>query len=400
MARITRLVESCGQNEPASLWLAALPEPTDGDDRFVIRDDADVEIDGGAGNDLFIKRGSGDATLWGGVGDDRFDLRDLGRVTVYGGEGADSLSIDHSRIPASQAIRFLTVNAAADGFFGFASGFSSTYVSFGAIETLSIKLALVSDTAYVTEEAALRGGLMIDGGGNRQDYLQLGLTGFSDQTLAVNRDGSLDVAGSSYRDFEGFLVSFGGGANRATGAWFVDQFIGSVDVEGTDTFSGGAGDDVLRGEAGDDLLIGNTGDDRLLGGHGRDRLIGGAGNDWLEGGLLTDRVSGGGGADIFVYNRVADFGASGNERITDFSHAEGDRIALSGIDPAPGIPRNQAFAFIGGNEFSGIPGQYEVRIRADGVFQILEGDVDGDAVADFSLSVLADAPLVEGDFYL
>ncbi|MFN6977359.1 MAG: calcium-binding protein, partial [Gemmobacter sp.] len=99
------------------------------------------------------------------------------------------------------------------------------------------------------------------------------------------------------------------------------SFVGTT---GADRILGTAAGDVLRGLAGRDRLSGAGGDDLLEGGGGADTLLGGDGNDTLIGGRGNDVLGGGAGADRFV------FGAGdGRDRITDFSVAEGDRLALA-----------------------------------------------------------------------
>lgn len=55
-------------------------------------------------------------------------------------------------------------------------------------------------------------------------------------------------------------------------------------------------------------------------------LNGGAGNDLLQGGSGNDQLSGGTGADRFVFAT----GAFGDDRVLDFSAADGDRLDLGG----------------------------------------------------------------------
>lgn len=101
---------------------------------------------------------------------------------------------------------------------------------------------------------------------------------------------------------------------------------------GHDTAWGGSGDDVFYGYDGNDVLSGDAGNDTLWGGEGNDSLLGGAdtdllygsgGNDTLSGQWGNDTLSGGSGADVFVYG--TNFG---NDRIGDFSFADGDRLLL------------------------------------------------------------------------
>ena len=93
---------------------------------------------------------------------------------------------------------------------------------------------------------------------------------------------------------------------------------------GNDRLVGNAGRDQLVGNSGSDTLFGGRDDDTLYGGQGDDRLFGDLGIDWLSGDLGNDTLSGGAGGDLFVFS-----GASGQDVITDFSAAEGDRIRLA-----------------------------------------------------------------------
>lgn len=244
------------------------------------------------------------------------------------------------------------------------------------------------------------------------------------------------------------LITGGDGDDRLTGGGGDDGLNGG---EGQDLLTGGNGDDVLNGGAGDDILDGAGGDDtagyygatsgvvvtvkagaqdtrgggvdvlssieningspfddkltgddftnQLRGREGDDLLIGGGGADRLEGGTGLDRLRGGTGADTFVYLRLADV-TGVRERILDFSHAEGDRIDLSAVDPAKEAG-DQAFTFIGASAFSGTAGVYELRAQDQGNgVTLLQGDVDHDGLADFTVAVTTATPLVATDFVL
>ncbi|WP_051340153.1 M10 family metallopeptidase [Azospirillum halopraeferens] len=109
-----------------------------------------------------------------------------------------------------------------------------------------------------------------------------------------------------------------------------DALFGGQD---SDRLFGQLGDDVLYGQLGADVLFGGQGNDTLFGGQGDDALFGNVGDDLLFGNLGNDTMTGGGGADRFV--------ALGNDTITDFNVAEGDRIiaaagAVRGVSEAGG----------------------------------------------------------------
>lgn len=147
---------------------------------------------------------------------------------------------------------------------------------------------------------------------------------------------------------------YGGGGSDTINGWDGNDKIyggsGDDDVRGgsgDDAVYGGSGNDAVTGDDGNDTLSGGSGNDVLYGAWGNDRLDGGSGNDVLNGGFGTDRLTGGtgadaltggAGADTFVFTAVADssWTTAGTDRITDFSHAEGDRIDLHGLDIASG----------------------------------------------------------------
>lgn len=99
-----------------------------------------------------------------------------------------------------------------------------------------------------------------------------------------------------------------------------------------ETFEGQGGGDSIRGMEGDDVVYGNEGDDSVGGGPGNDQVRGGRGRDVVNGGQGDDTVAGdrdddiltgGPGADRFVFDNL-----SGDDTITDFNGADGDRIEL------------------------------------------------------------------------
>ncbi|WP_426954403.1 calcium-binding protein [Muricoccus radiodurans] len=92
----------------------------------------------------------------------------------------------------------------------------------------------------------------------------------------------------------------------------------------------------LSGSMFDDVLTGGDGNNVLDGSTGRDRLSGAGGNDTLDGGTPTgdgplggDTLTGGDGADVFVTGRVSPEEPESWTWITDFSVAEGDRVAVA-----------------------------------------------------------------------
>lgn len=138
-----------------------------------------------------------------------------------------------------------------------------------------------------------------------------------------------------------------------------------------------------------DFVIGGSGDDTILASDAATSMTGGKG---------LDTLSGGAAADLFAF----DDGDSGKKAkvaddITNFSHAQGDKIDLSAIDAIKG-GGDSGFTFIGSSAFSGDAG--ELRFIVKGGNLSLMGDVDGDGKADFTIHFDHVTTLVQGDLVL
>jgi serralysin len=149
-------------------------------------------------------------------------------------------------------------------------------------------------------------------------------------------------------------------------------------------FNGGAGDDAYTGGSRADVLNGNGGSDTLAGGKG---------NDKLTGGTDADTLTGGAGKDQFIFKSVADSTVDAFDTIADFKGGQGDRIHLKAIDADTTQSGNQAFEFIGTDDFSGKAGELRF-VKAESGVDIL-GDVDGDGNADFVVHLEKNSDLSE-----
>jgi Ca2+-binding RTX toxin-like protein len=209
---------------------------------------------------------------------------------------------------------------------------------------------------------------------------------------------------------------------------------------GNDSFSGGAGDDSIYGGSGDDVIDGGAGNDSLDGGIGTDTVTYasataavtvslalttaqntiGAGTDVLSGfenltgsnfadhltgnaspnviigGAGADTLTGGLGADVFMYKATGDSTVAAPDVITDFSHAQIDRIGLAAIDANTGVAGDQAFTLVA--HFTHAAAQLTEIAKPGG--WLVEGDVNGDGNADFAIMVDTTAAPVAGDFLL
>lgn len=178
---------------------------------------------------------------------------------------------------------------------------------------------------------------------------------------------------------------------------YVENLSFNGTASGSLDFTGNNLDNILIGEGHDDSLNGLGGADELRGDAGSDLLDGGAGDDILLGEAGADILTGGLGGDVFRFF-LGDTGLGADaDRIADFEWAY-DSVDLRGIDADPGTAGDQAFSFIGTSAFSSVAGQ--VRYAFDGTDTWIQGDIDGDAVADFEIVLTGSHALVSGDFYL
>ncbi len=149
--------------------------------------------------------------------------------------------------------------------------------------------------------------------------------------------------------------------------------LGSAAINGV----GNALANAITGNKATNSLNGAAGNDTLAGGGGADRLTGGVGKDAMSGGLAND---------IFDFNALGEMGKTAvtRDRIADFAHLA-DRIDLSTIDAVMG-PGNQTFSFIGAGAFAAVKGQLHYRFEGPAK-TIVEGDVDGNKLADFQIEL-------------
>lgn len=214
----------------------------------------------------------------------------------------------------------------------------------------------------------------VDGQGGTLD--QLGLRGNYAAQVAFNAGTIVNVESLvllSAKD-----VRFG--AEAPAYAYNLRLHDGNVAVGQTLTVSGNAlrADETMTLDGSAEV----SGTLRLLGGAGDDVLTAGGGNDTLFGALGADRLTGGGGNDSFVYLSATESTAASRDFILDF--AAGDRIDLQRMDAVAGTPENEAFNFIAG-AFTNVAGQ--LRAVQQGADWLVEGDTDGDGVANFTLLV-------------
>ena len=201
---------------------------------------------------------------------------------------------------------------------------------------------------------------------------------------------------------------------------------------GSDFVVGGRGDDTFQATAddGDDIYYG----DNITGGNGHDTLdmsritaditvdlgsggdgpgqassaqtgtdvlwsveafLGGAGDDVITAGRAMNRMDGGGGNDVYRFLSGED---ADGDVISGFE--PGDRIDLSQIDANGSGAGQGSFSLVSG-DFTG-QGQLLVThgTDADGEVTVIQGTLDDDTTADFSVTLRGRHNLVDDDFQL
>lgn len=228
-----------------------------------------------------LEGNDGDDTLDGGGGDDVLTGQDgsdvlvsgMGRDYLLGGNGSDTLKLT------------------ASGIWSGSYWAQNDFLVAAGVQSATNKLAALSGLNRF--EAVSNGGA---------DYDTLELTTGND-ALALD-----DVLTQMNNDAAA-------GQGRVMGIELINAGDGNdiVDLSSTRYTSTGI---KVDGGAGNDVLWGGAGADQLLGGSGNDSLLGAAGNDTLTGGA---------GTDSFLFAA-----GSGQDTITDFSVADGDKVRLLG----------------------------------------------------------------------
>jgi Ca2+-binding RTX toxin-like protein len=160
-----------------------------------------------------------------------------------------------------------------------------------------------------------------------------------------------------------------------------------------------------RGNTAFNELTGNASANRLFGLGGNDIISGGSGNDLLDGGAGRETLTGGIGNDVFDFNATSESGTTATTRdvITDFVHLSDD-INLATIDASTQRIGNNAFRFIGTQSFQNRAGdvRFEQVDNAGTVndHTIVQGDVNGDNTADFTIELTGLITLTSADFVL
>ena len=375
-----------------------------GDDSLYAGDGND-NVQGGDGADVVLA-GSGDDVVSGGNGDDSL-WGEGGTNSLSGGNGNDVL--------VSSGIDNVNGGIGYDywqGDYRFAAG-NLTFTYNGSTGSLSngTKLASIEAVALFTsggnDTFTIQGarptpeggaGVIIFAGAG-EDTLKLNLANGAVGTdfIAISLDGTSfggaagatsfsQIEEASFTGEQGDRASF-----SVSQAGFPPTGDISLIVQPNGTLTTNIGVTLLNYKTfqlqsgdGNDTLVASAGNDTIWAMGGNDSIVGGPGGDALHGGA---------GADQFVFNAIGDFGTGSNDVIYDFAAGEGDKIDVQNVIAGQ-------FAFIGGGAFSG-NGDGELRTQdLGGGLNYVEGDADGNGVADFSLLVYASGNLSGLDFLL
>jgi Ca2+-binding RTX toxin-like protein len=298
-------------------------------------------------------------------------------ANYFGGSGADVV-INNGEIDS-----IVVLGAGDDSFTG---GKFKDAVSDGAGKDV-IKLGAEDDIYYAV------GGVdgladFVDGGAGLKDLYDAG-------TFAGSMRINLDTV--DHRDDFSSTTLSKNLSVMATGNDTIQNFEFVRSGNGNDVVFGNGADNNIRGNSGTDTLYGLGGKDIINGGNDADKIIGGAG---------ADDLTGGSGADQFIFSSLSDSGKTSATRdvITDFA-AGIDDIVLDGIDANSLVAGVQDFTFLAGTnaDFTGVAGQLRfLQLSAPGTggITLIQGDVNGDQIADFSIELHGHVALTAGDFLL
>ena len=351
-------------------------------------------LNGFGGNDTITSGAGGPASIFGGIGNDLITSKNAGD-SLDGGEGNDT----YVTISSNDSTPIQD------------SGGTDTIIATGGVLLLNNHLTIENGT--ITGNTSQLGGnglanvltgnlvgnvingfgandTLIGGGGN--DFLDGGsgadrmIGGPGNDSFFVDSPGDMVIEKPGQgADFVGFGIS------RTT-----PLFANVSDAQLFGVFNG-----TLRGNTLNNVLRGNDGHNTIFGDAGNDSIEGFGGNDRLFGGGGRDHLNGGTGGDMFIWVVPNDFGPpSAPDVVEDFS--KGDHFNLFGIDANTTAPGNNAFNFIGTQQFHHKAGELRMFFvnlsgTAHDITKVV-GDFNGDGHTDFAIDILGIHNLHSADF--
>jgi Ca2+-binding RTX toxin-like protein len=338
-------------------------------------------LNGSAGADAFSGSGGSD-TLTGNAGNDWLD-GGSGADTMAGGAGDDSYVVDNAGDVATEVWSASFVAPA-----GWTIRGAADVNGDGEVDVVA-----TSDTPRLAQVW-----LMDDGAVASKVSLPYGvtwtLTGFADLDGDGDEDVLYDRPGAQYAVYLNPAYLNGAPLNgnhgfvtgKTADPWAslpaVNEGIDLVQASVSHTLGTGVENLTLASGAGDINGTGNALDNAIVGNEGANILSG-------KGGL--DTLTGNGGANIFKFG-PGDTGASSGtrDRVTDFT-AGIDNLDLSGFG---------AFRLLGAGAFDGEANALRFAYQAGLDMTLVEGDLNGDGVADFGIELSGNKTLSTADFTL
>jgi Ca2+-binding RTX toxin-like protein len=369
----------------------------DGNDQLYGGGGAD-SIDGGGGDDLMIGGGGNDTYYVNSTADAVYETTTTASSTNAGGVDTVISQVTYSIDTTHSGRQFIENLTLVGSFAANITGNSLANRMIGNDGANTIRSGSGND--YLEGKGGndkLVGGggvdTMLGGAGNDLYVIDNAL----DRIFETASTAALDTVDLGGIDGVQSSVSFY--LDMSVGASFVEKLTltGAAAVNA----HGNALDNVLVGNGAANIIVGRDGADKIYGQDGNDVLKGSGGADWLQGGAGQDVLTGGQGGDSYVFND-GDFGglsATGCDRITDYSQAGGDIIRLNLVDAnTAGGASDDRFTFIGTSAFGHVAG--ELRYEWSGLNTYIQGDVNGDAQADFWIRLDGQVALTKADFVL
>jgi Ca2+-binding RTX toxin-like protein len=338
-----------GPNEINGTDAADYLQGTSGDD-FIHGNAGNDSLYGLAGNDI-LDGGAGADVMAGGVGDDTYYVDDVNDVVwEWGGEGIDTV-----RASINNAVYVLPVAVENVELIGTAAS--------GA-QGNELDNVMTGNDVYNVLYGGAGNDTLYGAGGNDSLYGDVGndvLDGGTGGDLMQGGQGDDIYYVDSYSDKIYEAANYGIDTVRSKIAYVLDENIENLELAASATNA------YATGNALNNVIHGNATNNVITGGAGFDTMFGGAGADTFK---------------FAAVGEAAPLGAGYTDYIPDFNEAEGDKIDLSAIDANLFVAGDQAFNPIGVNvAFTGAAGQLRFN------YGFLEGDVNGDAVADFQIDL-------------